>query len=578
MRLFLPFLFISIIFICDLYGQNSISPTVWYFGNGAGVDFSTDPPRTIYDGKIFTLEGCASACDEDGKLLLYTDGLTLWNKHHREIPNGTGLNGSRSSTQGALIVPQPGASLKYFVFVMDEKAGKNGLSYSRVDMSSAEGSVTGKNTRLLEASTEQMTATRMAGAEGFWVITHRWNSNNYLVYPVTAKGIGTPVVSAVGSIRSETGSGENREAIGSLCVSSDGTKVASTICYRAKDNLELLDFNVVTGKLSDPRTMTLNGSPYGACFSPGGTKLYVSFLKGPSGIIQYDLTDNSVTEVVRSKADNSFGTLQLGPDWKIYVARTEDYMGVIDRPDGKGSTCKYIPGAIDLSPVTGNFGLPNVFLSLVETVPVKQPAQPNIPVEPVAAKPKTPPPASETSTRSDCANVIERPFTQKNQMTMTDVSVCENEYLLSAKNFGGSFNWSTLETTQQITVKRSGLYKVSVTLNGCSVTDSIRVRFRKEASQFTFLPSFNPETEFLNGEFYYEIDDVSGFEMKIFDRRQNEIFSTGNFKKKWNGRNVKGNLVPAGDYSWTVKYKPNCPKDSKEVIKEGKVNVKRSKK
>ena len=163
-------------------------------------------------------------------------------------------------------------------------------------------------------------------------------------------------------------------------------------------------------------------------------------------------------------------------------------------------------------------------------------------------------------------------------MVVSTIDVCENTYMLTGKNFGASFNWSTLETTQKIVVKVSGMYRIAVTKAGCVVTDSVKIHFRRDEAVFTFLPSFNPETEFLNGEFYYEVDDVKGFELKVYDKRKNVLFETVNTSKKWNGKNPKGVMVDAGEYFWSVKYTPNCPPDSKPIVQYGKVTVKRGKK
>ena len=134
--------FASFLFIFTNYFH--LTAQVWYFGNGAGLDFSSGNPKSVSGGKIFTLEGCAVAYDEKGEVALYTDGITVWNKLHQEIQNGSGLNGSRSSTQAALIVPRPEVAGKYFVFTTDEKAGKNGFCYSVVDLSGAKGAVVKK--------------------------------------------------------------------------------------------------------------------------------------------------------------------------------------------------------------------------------------------------------------------------------------------------------------------------------------------------------------------------------------------------------------------------------------------------
>ena len=544
---------------------------IWYFGNGAGLDFSSGTPKPIYNGKLFTLEGCATACDDHEHLLFYTDGITVWNKFHKEMQNGTGLNGSQSSTQAALIVPQPSVKGKYFLFTTDEKGGSKGLCYSVIDISSAGGVVIKKNIQLLGLSTEKLSAVQSANGKDSWVITHQWNSNSFYAFPVTAQGIGKPVISAIGLSHTETGAGENREAIGYLCASPDGKKIASAVCYRGKNNLELFDFDNSTGKISNASTFSLSGSPYGLCFSSDNTKLYISFLKGRSGIVQYDLNDRSIIEIAVDEKENSFGGLKMGLDEKIYIARTGTFLDAIEFPNEKGALCKYKKNGVDLEPASSNFGLPNVFITS---------SAGNKPITSVSlTKTSSSPENSSTSATShsfDCSKVIEKPFSQKGQMVMTSIEVCENEYVLSAKNFGASFNWSTLETTQKIKVNVSQVYKVAIFKQGCTVIDSIHVKFRKDLAEFTFLPSFNPESESFNSEFYYEIADVQDFELKVYDRKKkNILFDTKNIKKKWNGKNQKGDVVSAGEYFWVVKYKPNCPKDSKAVVKEGSVIVKR---
>ena len=64
----------------------------WFFGKGAGIVFSGDS-ATASSSRMFTEEGSATLSDKDGNLLLYTNGITVWNKHHRVMPNGNGLMG-----------------------------------------------------------------------------------------------------------------------------------------------------------------------------------------------------------------------------------------------------------------------------------------------------------------------------------------------------------------------------------------------------------------------------------------------------------------------------------------------------
>jgi hypothetical protein len=89
------------------FSQNQTN--IWYFGNGAGVDFNSGSPVSITGGQTYTVEGTAVMCDDNGDLLFYTDGVSVWNKNHSVMSNGTGLDGDYSSSQSALIVPQPGS-------------------------------------------------------------------------------------------------------------------------------------------------------------------------------------------------------------------------------------------------------------------------------------------------------------------------------------------------------------------------------------------------------------------------------------------------------------------------------------
>lgn len=169
-------LLLSVFLGTALFAQHENN--LWYFGNNAGLDFSSGSPVPISGGQTFVYEGTAVACDDTtGNLLFYTDGMTVWNSNHQQMPNGFGLNGHTSSTQSAIIVPNPAGTL-YYIFTTGSAVGYNGgfagLCVSTVDMSlnSSLGDVTVKNQVLLAQSTEKLVAVRDDYCEGYWVITH----------------------------------------------------------------------------------------------------------------------------------------------------------------------------------------------------------------------------------------------------------------------------------------------------------------------------------------------------------------------------------------------------------------------
>src|SRR2546421_10634416 len=80
---------------------------IWYFGNYGGVDFNSGSPVVLTNSAMSAFEGCTSIANHNGQLLFYTDGMSVWNKNHAIMFNGTGLDGNSSSTQSGVIVPQP---------------------------------------------------------------------------------------------------------------------------------------------------------------------------------------------------------------------------------------------------------------------------------------------------------------------------------------------------------------------------------------------------------------------------------------------------------------------------------------
>ena len=47
----------------------------WYFGQNAGINFSTTPPTPLTDGRISTLEGCTTISDATGILIITNTGF-----------------------------------------------------------------------------------------------------------------------------------------------------------------------------------------------------------------------------------------------------------------------------------------------------------------------------------------------------------------------------------------------------------------------------------------------------------------------------------------------------------------------
>ena len=344
---------------------------IWYFGENAGLDFNSGIPVALTDGAINTHEGCSVISDANGNLLFYTDGVTVWNKNHKQMPNGFGLLGHSSSTQSALIVQIPDNDNLYYIFTTPAQAQTFISSavfwYSIVDMNldGGLGDVTDKNRFLYTPTTEKLTAVKHSNGCDIWVISHEWDSDRFFAFRVKASGLDTtPVISKIGAFHG--GGTTNANAIGQLKASPDGNKLALSISFASI--VELFDFDNTTGIISSlvsfPPIGTAFGNmqPYGIAFSPDGAKLYVSL---GQRVYQYNLKAGSSTDIINSQMligsspDSPLAALQLGPDGKIYCATVNrPDIGVINNPNALGMACNFIDKAVSLGGNFCKFGLP----------------------------------------------------------------------------------------------------------------------------------------------------------------------------------------------------------------------------
>lgn len=358
------FLCFLILYVHQTLAQNEAN--IWYFGQNAGLDFNSGVPVPLLDGVLNTNEGCATFSDGNGDLLFYTDGITVYNKNHTVMLNGTGLNGDVSSTHSAIVIPKPNDQNIYYIFTVDEVAEPNGLQYSEVDMTldgGLGGITTNKNILLFTPTTEKITAIKSSTEDEYWVVSHKWNSNEFITYNVSSLGINTtPVISTVGTFVNST----NLDAgLGQIKISPDGTKIAVARAQGLSE-VQLFDFNASTGVISNPITLldfsTNDENVYGIEFSPNSKVLYVGIVG--NAVFQYNLQAGNPTDIINSQLQlttlpRPYGALQLATDGKIYIAKNSQfYIDVIDNPNIVGLGCNYQYEHLYLNGRRSKLGLP----------------------------------------------------------------------------------------------------------------------------------------------------------------------------------------------------------------------------
>lgn len=368
--------------MCFTYAQKEAN--IWYFGgdypsgvagNAGGIDFNGVTPVALTDGKLRVQEGCASIADPNtGQLLFYTNGNIIWDANHDTMANGTGILGgaTTSSTQVAIIIPQPGNDSLYYVFTTDETINSlsNGFRYTVVNrnLNGGMGDVvlSEKNILLHPTVCEKVTAVRHCNGEDIWVITHEWNSDAFLAYLLSSAGIVDTVISNIGRTPSG-GAGGYGDAIGSLVAAPDGSKIACLNRDMSPFQIELFDFCPATGVLSSFIPINISFKSYGLAFSSSSKILYTC---GFGTLRQFDLTASNIQASEVNWA-SSGAALQLAPDKKIYVSQSgSNYLGIIDYPDSLGVACDYQQDAFYLG--AGNIswnGLPGFVQSYFKPLP-----------------------------------------------------------------------------------------------------------------------------------------------------------------------------------------------------------------
>lgn len=321
----------------------------WPVAMNFAADFSSGSP-VIANTNMQLTESAASISDTTGNLLFYTNGQEIRNANKSIMPNGNGILGCMSSSQGALIVPLPQDPDLYYVFTTScaEQGFTMGAKYSIVDMrlDNGLGDVTVKNQTIRYDVAEELAATYHDNNCDFWIVMHDVDSARYYSYLLTSTGLDTtPVISSVGPAYWNVPSG----TIGRSMVrfNREGTLAVQTA--RENTTPQIHRFDRSTGQFSSYISF-LNDFQfedyYAACFSPNDSVLYVTarFYTTSttySYIVQYDISlptaqaiTSSATTLLSQAGVPKMGQMQLGPDGNIYFTRYQQpFLGAIENPN-----------------------------------------------------------------------------------------------------------------------------------------------------------------------------------------------------------------------------------------------------
>lgn len=353
---------------------------IWLFSDSAGIDFNDISNPLAISSSISDpcLASFTSIADNQGQLLFYSAGVDLtfysqrvYDRFGNLMENGDSLRGYPWVSQGSMILPIPGDSMKYYLFTGNRTGSMgNNMYYNIIDMSynGGLGKVTSKNNLLLtDYVNEKMNATKHANGRDWWLMLMSTNTDQlFHKFLITPQGIQGPFDQMIGS-------GDNRnKAFGQMIFSKDGSKV---VAASSNSSIDVFDFDRCTGDLYNYRAAgeavyTPPNRYFGCSISPNGNVLYTSSVEYDyKNVYQFDLTAsniNSTKQTIISYPDTgmlkfiSFGQHLLGPDDRIYLTKGDNFQGpfsdtyfthhmdVIINPNDIGFSCDYRQSYFDL--------------------------------------------------------------------------------------------------------------------------------------------------------------------------------------------------------------------------------------
>lgn len=621
-----------------LSAQNSTA--IWYFGDKAGLDFSTSPPTVLTNSVMWTKESSAVMCDPiTGQLMMYTNGVTIWDKTHTPMPGSvnTPLIGHPSTTMGALIIPQPGSDHLFYVFTAGAQAGffqfnRPELGYSIIDMNlrNGLGDLVSINNILIDSTTEKLTAIGSCDHSTYWILAHRWNSDTFYAYKLTSNGLSAPVKSKAGSFHQSFGGLFNSETMGTMRFSPDGKKIG-LVNAQNMHTIEFFDFDVKSGHVSNAVIEQLGPQAnsqsllYGSCFSPDGSKFYVSWLSDTSRIYQYDMNAGNGAAILASKTviaerlGVAFGALQLAKDGRIYGKSTVPFsMDAILYPNEKGNLCGFAAGFLYAGINYIDLGLPNFVVSEISgegfSTQFQAPSSHSICVGDTLIAPQEgiqinqiqpsqfahvnlsgeiifyPKQTTTFSIRysNSCGHLDTAQFTvhvipfPNSDFTISPSSITlGDEWIFCQPQDRDELDYAwydkgnLVSTDIEFDWKNPGLGKHCLTLQvtneqGCAGTTTQCITVQDTIQSDLFIPNaFSPNQDGLNDVFIVKGRNIQLVEFVIYNRYGQRVFTTPTMDVGWDGRH-QGTCCEMGVYYYLITY---VDAKNKQVMDKGDISL-----
>jgi hypothetical protein len=332
--------------------------------------------------------------DEQGNLLMVSNGIYIMNAAGDTMLNGAGLNpGPAASTfsiygmpipNGNVVLPMPDDSNKYILlhhteeFIPGYPSVKLYMTTIDMTLDGGLGGVTSKNFVINQDTCDWGIAScRHANGRDWWIVIPKTQSDTLITFLLTPQGIyqtsrqGFGLPGAIGNV-------------GTPLFSQDGSKFSISTLTVVNNvyfhDVRLYDFDRCSGQFSNAKLDSVDNEPgFGSNFSPNGKYLYaLSF----SNIYQYqtDTSDFSGSRKLVATYDGflslsrtTFWHSFLAANGKIYITSEGRVVDVtcIEYPDSLDTACFVNQHSVHLPSWTfrGHVNHPNYYLGRLSGSP-----------------------------------------------------------------------------------------------------------------------------------------------------------------------------------------------------------------
>lgn len=156
-------------------------------------------------------------------------------------------------------------------------------------------------------------------------------------------------------------------------------------------------------------------------------------------------------------------------------------------------------------------------------------------------------------TKKELVPVVVNPNPSIN-ISYYDTLCSESSVLLSPGSGYVSYLWQDGSKNQELLAEGNGVFWVIVTdENGCSTKDQVVLH---PCELYIYVPNaFTPNNDELNDTFnaITNVDGDFSFQMIVYNKWGEEIFSSTNIHKGWDGT-YKGKECPADVYTWIIRF------------------------